>query len=526
MRHMGKLALASLLAGGLAWGGAEAQKPPPAGSPAPPSSKPAPAPPPAQGPAVPGKPPAGGAPPTTPQTPGSPPSQSPGGQPPQSPGGQPPQSPGGQPPRAQAPNATPPIDEPTAVGRLRSLLGTDATLAYTGAEVTDPARGTVRLSGVTITPRGDQPIRIETLALDDLRDDGLGEADARKVTVRDGNTNVVLERVQLAGLNVRNPAAGQPRTPDLVALDSLRVEGFVLGNTDGSGLRVDQATLEDYGPGRQTRLALGGMTLQIQPNQPVQRVTLRRAVVRGLDIATVATAASRNQPPPTAGRIALEVEEAAAIGPGGRSLGGLGSFRVTSDQPENGVGIGSIALRAFRLEPVPGTDVWMQRLGYTSLLFDLTADSRYDPAGGRIDLTSMSLVGRDMGTLSLAFSGDGASTAAMQRGDFAGLRLISAGLRYIDQGLVGRLIGQQARSSNTPEPQLREQYANMAGGALAQPALTPVREALQRFIRGQAREVEVTLHPAQPVAIMELQQRPPANPADAAARLGLGAVAR
>ena len=138
----------------------------------------------------------------------------------------------------------------------------------------------------------------------------------------------------------------------------------------------------------------------------------------------------------------------------------------------------------------------------------------------------MSLVGRDMGTLSLAFTGDGASTAAMQRGSFEGLRLISAGLRYIDQGLVGRVLGQQARESNTPEAQLREQYANMAGGLLAQPALAQVREAVQRFIRGQAREIEVTLHPTQPVALMELQQRPPSNPADAVARLGLGAVAR
>jgi Zn-dependent protease len=65
-----------------------------------------------------------------------------------------------------------------------------------------------------------------------------------------------------------------------------------------------------------------------------------------------------------------------------------------------------------------------------------------------------------------------------------------------------------------------------AGGLLAQPALAQVREAVQRFIRGQAREIEVTLHPTQPVALMELQQRPPSNPADAVARLGLGAVAR
>ncbi len=510
MRHLGKLALASLLAGGLALGVAEAQKPPPAGTPTPPSSKPAPAPPPAPGPAVPGKLPA-----PQPPTPGAP------ATPPGTPGPQtvPPA------PRAQAPSVPAPIDEPTAVGRLRSLLGADIALAYTRAEVTDPARGTVRLSGVTITSNG-KPIRIETLALDDLREDGLGEADARNLTYQDGTTTFTLERAQIAGLTVRAAAAGQSRTPDLVTLDSLRVGGLLVRDGTETELRLAQSALEDYGPGRQTRFSLSGLAMRLKPGGPVQGLTLSRAVLRGMDIATIATTMARNQQPPMAGRLALELQELTATGANNAALGSIGSVRLVSDQPSDGVGVGSFALRALRLNPIGESAPWMQRLGYGVLLFDLTADSRFDPATGRMDLTSMSLVGRDIGTLALAFSGDGAATAAMQRGDFAGLRLISAGLRYIDQGLVGRLLAQQARESNTPEAQLREQYANMAGGALAQPALSAVREAVQRFIRGQAREVEVTLHPAQPVPLMELAQRPPASPADAAARLGLGAVAR
>ena len=541
MRHMGRLALASLLAGGLALGVAEAQKPPPAGTPAPPSTTPAPAPPPAQGPAVPGKPPAGAAPTTpppaqgapgtqtpgapAPQTPGAPAPQTPGAPAPQTPGAPAPQTPGAPAPRAQAPNVPAPIDEPTAVGRLRSLLGADITLAYARAEVTDPARGTVRLSGVTMTSAG-KPLRIETLALDDLRDDGLGEAEARNLSFQDGDNTFTLERAQIAGLTVRAAAAGQPRTPDLVTLDSLRVAGLLVRGGRDNEVRLGQAALEDYGPGRQTRFSMSDLAVRTRANEPLRGLTMRRAVLRGMDIATVATTLARGQQPPLSGRLALEMEEVTATGPDNGALGSIGSLRLVSDQPAEGIGTGSFALRALRVNPIGEAAPWMQRLGYGFLLFDLTADSRYDPATGRMELPSMSLVGRDMGTLSLAFTGDGASTAAMQRGSFEGLRLISAGLRYIDQGLVGRVLGQQARESNTPEAQLREQYANMAGGLLAQPALAQVREAVQRFIRGQAREIEVTLHPTQPVALMELQQRPPSNPADAVARLGLGAVAR
>ncbi len=499
MRHLGKLAIASLMAGSLALGVATpeagAQKPPPLGTPAPapapPGAKPPPAPPPGQPPAAPAKP----------------------------------QAPAAPQPRAQAPDAPAPLDEPTAVGRLRSLLGAGTTLAYTGAEVTDRTRGTVRLSGVTITSGG-RPVRIETLSLDDLRDDGLGEAEARNLSYQDGDTTFTLERAQIAGLTVRAPAAGQQRSPDLVTLDSLRIAGLQLREGNTSEMRLAQAALEDYGPGRQTRFSLGDLAMRLPPSAPVQGVTLRRAVLRGMDIATVATAASRGQQPPLAGRLAVELEEMTATGPNNSAVASIGSLRLASDQPAEGVGTGSFALRALRLEATGQMAPWMRRLGYGFLLFDLTADSRYDPATGRMELPSMSLVGRDIGTLSLAFTGDGAAAGLMQRGDFSGLRLISAGLRYIDQGLVGRLLAQQARETNTTEAQLREQYANMAGGVLAQPALAQVREAVQRFIRGQAREVEVTLHPTQPVPMMELQRRPPSSPEDAVARLGLGAVAR
>jgi hypothetical protein len=508
MRHLGMLALTGLLAGGMATGIALAQKPP--ASDAPPSAgKPAPAPAPAPGPS-------GKLAPSTPAPPSAPPAV---------PAPAPAPGPSGKlAPSTPAPQATIPANEPAAIGRLRRLLGPDTTLVYDNAEVTDPARGTVRLSGVTLTAHG-KPTRIESLTLDDLRDDGLGEAVARNLTQQDGTTSISLERAQIAGLTVRAPAPGEPRRPDLVTLDALRLEGLRVQDGDKSDIRIAQAALEDYGSGRQSRASLSGLEMRLKPGEAVDQLRLARVVLRGLDLARLATAAASDQPPPLAGRMAFEMEELTASN-GGRAVGSLASLRLSSDQPESGTGTGTLALRALRIEPLPGLGSWMQRLGYPFLLFDVTADSRYDPTGGRLDLTTFSLAGRDMGTLALAMVLEGVSIGAMQRQDTSQVRLAGAALRYIDQSLFGRVLAQQAREGGMSEAQLREQYANMIAGALAAPALTPVREAVQRFIRGQAHEVELTLRPPRPVPLDELRRNPPTNPAEAAQRFGLGATAR
>jgi hypothetical protein len=512
MRHLGRLALAGLLMSGLAL----AQKPPPSNAPqAPTAAKPPPAPAPAPGPG----PAPSGKPDAPPATPAPAPSDKFAG-----PSLGPSPAPEAAPPPTAVPGVPAPLDEPTAVGRLRRLLGPDATLTYGNVEVTDPARGTVRLSGVTITA-DDTPTRIETLTLDDLRDDGLGEADARNLTRRDGDTSLSIERAQVAGLTVRAPAPGEPRQPDLVTLDSLRFEGVRVQDGDASDFRLAQAALEDYGPGRQSRISLSGLELRLKPGEWVDQVRLERAVLRGMDLATIGTAAANDQPLPLAGRFTLELEDMAASH-NGQPVGSLGSLRMSSDQPESGTGTGTLALRALRVDPMPGLDRVLQGLGYPFLLFDLTADSRYDPASGRLELTSLSLAGRDLATLALAMTLDGAGAEALLQQDFSDLRLVSAGLRLIDQSLFSRVLAQQSRERQIPAAQLRQQYASIAAGALSAPALTAVREAVQRFIRGQAQEVELTLRPPRPVALQELQQNPPANPAEAAQRLGLGAVAR
>ncbi len=124
---------------------------------------------------------------------------------------------------------------------------------------------------------------------------------------------------------------------------------------------------------------------------------------------------------------------------------------------------------------------------------------------------------------------DGVTQQRAQAADYSQMRLISMGLRYADASLFTRFVSVQARESRTPEAQLREQFAAMAGGALSQPgaaALDPIRDAVQRFIRGQARTVEIRADPPQPIALGQMQAGPPASPVEAQRVFGITAQAR
>jgi hypothetical protein len=108
------------------------------------------------------------------------------------------------------------------------------------------------------------------------------------------------------------------------------------------------------------------------------------------------------------------------------------------------------------------------------------------------------------------------------------MRLIAMGLRYADASLFRRFVAMQAAQTRTPEPQLREQFAAMVGGALSQPGaagLDPIRDAVQRFIRGQATTVDIRVNPPQPLGLEQLQGVPP-SPAEAQRLLGITATAQ
>ncbi|WP_343894453.1 hypothetical protein, partial [Craurococcus roseus] len=423
-----------------------------------------------------------------------------------------------------------PADEPAAVARLRALLGPDTALTYRSAETLDPARGSARLLGVSMDGRG-RRVAMEELTLDGLRDDGVGEATARAVTVRDGRNNAAVARLRLAGLSVRRPPPGAEVRPDMVRLDALRIEGLRM--TGASDATVAEFSVEEYGAGRTGRVSMSGFDMRVPGSG--NRVAAARAAVRGLDLAAALTAlAASEQPPRTpGGTFGLEVE-GVSVRQGARALGGFGALRIAAETPLAGPESGTFALRDLRIEAFPGTADWLRRLGYDAVMADLTGESRFDGAAGRLELGSVSLAVREMGAIGLSMVLDGVSqrSAARRSADFEAARLVSATLRYVDQSLYARYVRQQARESRVPEEQVRRQHADTAEmmlGSFGQGAagMDAVRAAVARFLRGEAREVEVTARPREPLPLGEMRGKP-GEPPDAAVldRLGLEAATR
>jgi hypothetical protein len=225
----------------------------------------------------------------------------------------------------------------------------------------------------------------------------------------------------------------------------------------------------------------------------------------------------------------MEIDRVELLG-GGRPVGGMAEMRLAANitRPD-GSGTGTIAFRGIRVEPLPMIADWLTRFGYQAVEGDITADTLYDAASGRVEIRDLSIAGRDAGTLSFAMVMDGVTQERAQSADYSQMRLISLGLRYADASLFTRFVSVQARESRTPEAQLREQFAAMAGGALSQPgavALDPIRDAVQRFIRGQAQTVEIRADPPQPIVLGQMQAGPPANPIEAQRLFGITAQAR
>ncbi|MBW8271133.1 hypothetical protein [Caldovatus aquaticus] len=431
-------------------------------------------------------------------------------------------------PAPATPPTAPPPGEPAALARLRSLLPPGSTLDYGTAETTDPARGAVRLSAVTLR-NGARSVTADELILDGLREDGVGEAIARNLTGREGEAvTFTLAELRLGGMVVQRPP-GQELLPDMIRADAIRLQGFAAPDPEAS-IAFHQLDIEEYGPGRPTRFALSGLDIGMPRNREADRVRLGRLLARGLDAATLLRAAVEHQPPPrpAAGRQALEMEDL-QVGAGRRTIVSVASARASGEQDAQGSGTGSLAIRGIRIGAVPGLEQWLRRFGYDALVLELAMDGSYDAPSGRVELASFSLAGREIGALALSLVVDGATQQALEMLDYSGMRLVSAGIRYVDQSLYARFVREQARQTRTPEQQLREQYAAMAGGALGAPgkgALDAIRDAVQRFLRGQAREIEITAAPPEPIPFARFQGAAPGGPAEIQQMLGLSATAR
>jgi hypothetical protein len=430
------------------------------------------------------------------------------------------------PPVAQAPAPPIPANEPAALTRFRSLIGADVRFSYANAQVLDAAGEQVRVTGVVMTD-GDKRATAEELTLNGLREDGVAEALVRGFATAESGTQVRIALLRVAGLTVPRSPGGAPPEPDQVRLDSLRIEGLETSGANTVRLRV--LTFENWAAGQPTRFALEGLEASGMDSGMVDGLRLARFAFGGTDLPGLIAAVMRGQQPRNlVGRASVELDALELTG-GGRPVGGLASVRLGADTTRpDGTGTSDIAFRGIRVEAVPMIATWLTRFGYQALQGDLTAATTYDGTTGRIEIRDLSLAVAEAGTLSLSLALDGLTQERMQAAQFDAARLIAFGLRYADASLLGRFIAAQSRETRTPEPQLREQFAAMAGGALSQPgaaALDPIRDAVQRLIRGQARTIEIRANPPRPLGVGDMQGVPP-NPAEAQRMLGITATAQ
>ena len=256
---------------------------------------------------------------------------------------------------------------------------------------------------------------------------------------------------------------------------------------------------------------------------------IARFAMTGVDFGTtIAAIMAQRTPPSLVGRSSVELDGLVFTG-GGRPVGGMQELRAAADITRtDGSGTGTLAMRGIRVEPIPMVGEWLTRFGYQAVDADITGESTYDAASGRLEIRDLTIAGREVGSLSFALNMDGMTTERLEANDFSQMRLISLGLRYADASLFRRFVAMQAREARTSEAELREQFAQMVGAALNEPgaaALDPIRNAVQSFIRGQAQTVEIRLNPPQPLGMEQIQGAPP-SPAEAQRMLGITATAR
>ncbi len=460
-----------------------------------------------------------------------------------------PQTPAPPPPLA-APATPPPANEPDAVRQFRQLLGADAQLSYAASEIIDPARGSVRLREVVLT-RPDRRAAIAELTLDGLRENGVTEAILRGVLLQEGppgarsTDEARIDRVRIAGLTVVRPPPGQQMQPDAITLDALRIEGLrVQGDTP---VVIASLSIEDYGKGRPGRIAMEGLEVRTPNQDPIDRVSLGRLTLRGIDLAGTFAALVAKQPPPrTVGAAAIEAEDL-ALSKGGQRIAGMASMTMSGEAPpagQPGAETGRIAFRGINVQPFPGIAEWMQRFGYREIAADITMDARIDRGTQRMEIGSFSLAARDIGALGFSMTLDGVNAGETDPAALARSRLVGMRLRFVDQSLYGRFVRMQAQEQRRSEQQVREEFAAQAGALFERPggarpgpggkgggsgggtATAEIGAAVQRFLRGQAREIEITARPPQPVPFEQLQSVAPAGPDALQQALGLTVTTR
>ncbi|MBY0337703.1 MAG: hypothetical protein K2X11_13880, partial [Acetobacteraceae bacterium] len=407
-----------------------------------------------------------------------------------------------------------PVNELPAVARFRALFGGNVTLRYASAR--DEA-GTVLVSGVEMLRDGER-VTIETLSLAGMREDGWDRLEARNM--RGSAADFSLGRLEIAGAARRAARPGADPQPDDFSFDRALIEAFRARDDDE--VLFDRLEVTGYGPGREVAATLANLRILPEARDTADRVEVARMAVSGFDLATLLGNLIRDRMPETLpeGRATLEVQ-GVAVHKGTERLGGLERLRIATDARPGRPHDFALDLRGLAVNATNGPTGMLRGYGYDAVRADLSIEGRHDTQRHRVEIGTLAFGVREAGALGLGVTLDEARPGATPA--FAGGRL-----RYADDGLIPRVLRSQAQQQRTTEQALREQGAAMVTLTLQdRPGadLSAVREPVLRFVRGEAREIEVTSRPERPIT-QEVMAKPPQDPAGWVRLLGLTVTAR
>lgn len=419
-------------------------------------------------------------------------------------------------------------NEPAALATLRQLLSDDVQVGYAEAR----QEGEVLTLVDADLRRGAERFLVQELILEAPGPEGLRRGEARNLRFEAPDTAATVERLEIGGLAMLPLRPGQEpsaRDPDQITLDMVRLSGVEV--RDGGGVRValTRFDLSGWRAGQAGRVGFEGLDVGLT-GAPVDQVRVASASVEGHDIAALMTSAVRNEAPgrPPAGRQAYRVEGVQVLR-GGQGVAGMGRLLIEGEAREDGFSGGRIAVNEVVVERTEETAVVLDVVGLDRLSMDLTIDASWTPANERLDVSAFAFGVRDLGALALGWSMEGVNPEAPTASPES-IRLLQAQLRYADQSLYERTLNDQARRQNTTPAQVRAQHREMVTAVLTGPAPDPgldgLREALLRFVAGQAREVEIIARPPAPVTLDAAQAAMAQGPAAAIALLGMRATAR
>jgi hypothetical protein len=396
-------------------------------------------------------------------------------------------------------------------------------LTYASAVVTDPATGALKLAGVQLR-RADGQIAAEEMTLDRLRPDGIAGATAQGVTLTAADGTVTLiAKIELRDLTVTRPATGEALRPDQMSLGYLRLDGLAVQGD--RPVAITEVVVQDYLPGRTGRASMAGLDVLVPEAGVLDRVKIGRIALEGIDLPGVLTALTTGEIPSRPQTNYSMAIEGVTLTQGDAPVGSLGALRMAGVQGK--ADSGQLTLEGLRVEPFPLIEDWLKKLGYAALTGDLSAETRFDSAAGRLEMVSLLLGIRDAGALALSFTLEGMTAESAAKMEFQDARLAAFGLRYLDQSLLRRLALAEVKGSRRTEAQVRDGWANQAAGAMGGGgAVTPVLAAVQRLLRGQATEVTITAAPPKPVPFSELPPLALGGPPAMQRVLGITATAR